>query len=159
MLLAQGFGGKLSLLRSLEDFIKGEVGKNLNRGILNKNEISTLVLDGAKGFLTANGFGLPAALVEPILKRVIGRVIGNTGTSDDGNNGTTQQPVAKPGGGGVSSAGAFEITGKVYLTPVKDPNMTGTVTQGTGPPKPTTRPQTSNTFTIPNAGENVVPNP
>jgi hypothetical protein len=169
LLLAQGFGGRISLIRSLEDFVKGEADKLFQRGGLGKDEIATLLLDATKNFMTSNGFGFSFQFIEPVVRRLINRAIGNRGTPSGGNvgGGGTTQPPTGPGGG--AGSGAFDISGRVYITPAKGTGPQGTGPQGTGPqgtgPQGTgpqgTGPQRGSGdgdgFTIPGAGQNAIP--
>jgi len=183
MLLAQGFGGKISSIRSLEDFVKGQADKLFQRGGLGKEEIATLLLDQVKGFMTANGFGIPFQLIEPVLKRVIDRVIVNRGTASGGSGGTTStsQPPGKPGTSD-KTGGAFEISGRVYITPASGSSGSGGMTvttpasvSGTTPPSSviggtsttssvintgrTPPNQNANGFTIPSQDQNALRQP
>ena len=157
MLLAQGFGGKISSIRSLEDFVKGQADKLFQRGGLGKEEIATLLLDQVKGFMTANGFGIPFQLIEPVLKRVIDRVIVSRGASSGGNGGTTTtiQPPVKLGTGD-KTGGAFEISGRVYITPASGSSVS--VGDKGKPTAPATN-QQGNDFTIPGSDQNALSKP
>ena len=118
--LASGFGGSFLKAQGFEKFLKDQLENLINQkgNVLNQQELTTLLLDAAKGFLSSNGFGfLINDAVEPIIKRLIGKVIqdrqGSQPALPNGN-----KPA--PNGSVIPSGGAtFDITGRITLTPTQ----------------------------------------
>jgi hypothetical protein len=164
--LAQGFGGRISLIRSLEEAVSRKIRKLADRGLLNREELASLALTVAKDFLATQGFGIPIALVEPILKRVVERVISRVATSGE----RTERPSDRTGGRtedgdeteteDTTGERPFEIRGRIYLRPVggssRDEPARRTKPEAKPAPTPQTNPRTNRDdqeFTIPGPDE------
>ena len=125
--LSQGFGGRISPIHSLERFVGNEIDRLSKRGVLSRQEVATLVLDAAKGYLTSQGFGFVGPAVDPVLKRLIGRVIGGRWVPDRPNDSTgdeTPTPAPSPSTNTTRTdpavGGVFRITGTVTISPRSD---------------------------------------
>jgi hypothetical protein len=129
--LSSGLKGFLNF-KNFEDLLRKKAGEFLaNRGGRTDQEIENLLLDFARSSLSSSGFGfLIDAAVEPILKRLIGKVLkDNRPASDSKPPAPSPQPTPNgPTGGG----GTFEIRGTITLIPVSG----GAPNNGPGPVAP-----------------------
>ena len=73
--LAVGFGNRPSKVNALSDHLKGLLPGLLGKG-LSGDQITTLLMDAAKSFMTNQGFGFVINdAIEPILKRLIAQLL------------------------------------------------------------------------------------
>ena len=124
-ILTTGLGGSFLNVQDLEKFL----GEQLN-GLRNKNggleqgQLTILLVDLAKGYLTSHGFGfLLDPTIDGVLKRLIGKVIKGQQAPSGGNNGTTPTNgnTTPTNGSSPIPAGGFTyvVSGQITLTPVQ----------------------------------------
>ena len=125
--LTLGFGNNAAKVIDLEEALNGKL-ETLSLGAgggLNEIDLRSILLETARGFLRTNGFGiLIDGAVEPILGRIIDKVIGNrrarrNGGRQPNNQGGATRPaqpttptIEIPAGGR-----SFNISGRIILTP------------------------------------------
>jgi hypothetical protein len=167
--LSQGFGGRITPIHSLERFVGDEIDRLSKRGVLSRQEVATLVLDAAKGYLASQGFGFVGPAVDPVLKRLVDRLIVGRSIPNEPNGpagGATPPPTPSHSTNSTqtqpASAGVFRITGTVTIMPratfpggasgVAQPNAT------TGQPGTQTgEADDSSLITLPTANQNASP--
>jgi len=126
--LTTGFGGSTTKLRNFEGILRNKARELLaNRRGLSEQELTTLILDFAKSSLSSSGFGfLIDAAIEPILKRLVGKVFQEhqaAPPNQPANQNVPSQPI--PAGGAT-----FDITGRITLTPASSGGQQGQGQQG-----------------------------
>ena len=125
--LATGLGGSFLNVQTFEKFLGDELDKLLNQnGNLNQSQLTTLLLDVAKGYLTSKGFGfLLDPAVDAIIKRLIGKVFQDRNSAQGGSSGSSpipapngSKPTTDPGTVVVPSGGfTYIISGQIVFTP------------------------------------------
>ena len=135
-ILTTGLGGSFLSVQSFEQFLANELDKLMNQSSgLNKDQLTTLLLDAAKAYLTSQGFGfLLDPTVDAIITRLIGKVFqdrqASRKSSTPTNSGTTPPNggnAPSNGSGKVPSGGfTFTVSGQVVLTPANVPGNTPT---------------------------------
>jgi hypothetical protein len=129
--LSAGFGNRFSkipeLEQTLKDALAGLQGKNLG-----SSQITTLLKDAAQTYLSNSQFGIAFDLVEPIVERMIGRLLKQNGgpltPNPLGPKQTDQSQTGNLNGQLLSGSQTFTITGTVTLgTPTgQKPAQNGT---------------------------------
>ena len=136
-ILAAGHGGSFTKVVGFESVLKQKLEDLISQkgSVLNEDELTTLLLDFAKSYLSSTGFGfLIDGAIEPILKRLIGKLLQDRKPSNGGNG-----PITPPNGNNTIPAGGgtFDVTGvvtgRIVLTPVgnTDPNKNPVVPPNT----------------------------
>jgi hypothetical protein len=141
--LTAGHGGSIPKFLDFEKVLKNKLEELIAQkgSILNQDEITTLLLDFAKGYLNSTGFGfLVDGAIEPILKRLIAKLFQERQAANGGGGSVSPTPSGNtiPAAGGTFDV-TGAITGRIVLTPVNGPVPT--------PPAPVPNPPTPGTNT------------
>jgi hypothetical protein len=144
--LATGFGGSFINVQNFEQFLANQLDKLINQNTgLSQDQIITLLLDVAKGYLTSQGFGfLLDPTVDTIIKRLIGKVIQNRQASQGSGGGANGGTSGGTNGGtfNIPAGGfTFNVSGQIVLTPSGSGTVTPPPSNPQNPPNRTGLPQ------------------
>jgi hypothetical protein len=172
--LSLGFGNNAGKVVRLEQALNDKLD-TLSRGVgdvLSDVDLNAILVDTAKGFLNSNGFASVIGDLEPVLGKVVSKVIANrrarrnrtqpaaTRPDQDTEPTPDEEPAAPtitpaPSGGGRS----FTISGRIILTPDANGPASAPPVVSSTPIAPDTPnpPNTSNAPITPESGVTSAP--
>ncbi len=117
--LSAGFGNRFSKISELEQFLQGKLAGLLNGSgkDLGSSDLTSILMDAAKTFLSQNQFGFLFTEVEPIIERLIGRLLQKNARPPPPVKPTPYQQPGNINGKPTSGSQTFTITGTVTLGP------------------------------------------
>jgi hypothetical protein len=141
--LTLGFGNNTAKVVRLEQALNDKLD-TLSSGvgdILSNADLGAILSNTAKAFLNDNGFGIVFNDVEPIVAKLIAKVIANRQARKSGtqpaNTNTSPNANAQPSGNTPAGGQTFNISGRIVLSPT-----TGGSTTPSGGPTGNTPPAT-----------------